>query len=85
MRVKVLKITILVFLSNPQTLYQNVSANVAVPGLNAFVFASSVDGAEATAGVKMNDLAANPNRSVVGNSDTTCVLWAGATEGRASK
>ncbi len=85
MRAKVLKITILVFLSNPHTLCQNVSANVAVPGLNSFLFASAVDGAEATAGVKMNDLAANPSRSVVGSNEITCVLWAGATEGRASK
>tara|TARA_R110002060_G_scaffold24711_2_gene33576 strand:- start:2041 stop:2202 length:162 start_codon:yes stop_codon:yes gene_type:complete len=48
-------------------LYQKVSLNVAVFGLKAAFFASSVVGAAVTVGVKMNDFAARPRRKVVGN------------------
>jgi predicted protein tyrosine phosphatase len=59
-----------------QTLYQKVSDNVAVAGLNAVSLASSREGAAAAAGVKMNDFAATPNKRVIGKSDTSVAEWA---------
>ena len=78
-KVAVLLMTILDLVVKPQTLYQNVSASVADAGLKAASLASDADGAEAAAGVKINDLAATPSRRVRGNRVTTDELCTAAT------
>lgn len=58
---------------------------MAVAGLNALVFASAIDGAEAIEGVNIKDLAARPRRSVGGMSVRSCVSCAAAIDGIPSK
>jgi len=78
-KVAVLLTIIFVLTSKPQTLRQKVSVRVAVAGLKADDLASAKDGAEAAAGVKINDLEASPRRSVRGNRVIGVELCAAAT------
>lgn len=78
-------ITSLVFALNPHALCQNVSASVAVAGLNAVSFASREEGADVTAGVKMNERTAIPNTIVAGKMATNEEACAALIEGMPSK
>lgn len=83
--VAVLLITTLALELNPHVLCQNVSPSVAVAGLNAAPFASAMEGAEVTAGVKMNDFAARPRMRVTGRMPIHEGLCAAAIDGMPSK
>lgn len=77
--------TILVLVLYPQTLYQNVSPNVAVAGSKVAFLASVDDGFAATDGVKMSDFAATPRIRVMGNKVSGVEVCAASTLGISEK
>lgn len=84
-KVAVLLITVLVLVLYPQTLYQNVSVNVAVAGSKDAFLASSSDGFAATDGVNMSDFAAKPRIKVIGNKVSGVAECAASTLGISEK